>query len=63
MTMKSILLGPFVGAVIAELSTRANLTQAARSGVGATLGIVLGVAMKMALALGMIGVFVLVRFL
>jgi uncharacterized protein YqgC (DUF456 family) len=57
------LLGPFLGAMLADLSAQPNLIQATRSGVGATLGLLLGVAMKMALAFTMIGVYVLVRFL
>jgi uncharacterized protein len=61
--LPGILLGPFLGAMLAELSAQPNLIQATRSGVGATLGLLLGVAMKMALAFTMIGVFVLVRFL
>jgi hypothetical protein len=57
-----ILLGPFAGAALAELSARRDLRQAGRSGIGATLGLALGVAAKLALAFSMLGIFVFVRF-
>jgi len=56
-----ILLGPFVGAVLGELSNHPDLKSAGLAGVGATLGLALGVAAKLALALAMLGIFVIVR--
>ena len=56
-----ILFGPFVGAVIGELTTERGLSDAGRAGIGATLGLVLGVAGKLALAFSMLGLFALVR--
>ena len=58
-----ILLGPFAGAVLGELSNRSDLRAAGLAGVGATLGLALGVAAKLALAFAMLGIFVIVRFL
>lgn len=58
-----ILLGPFVGAVLGELSNRADLKSAGRAGIGATLGLALGIAAKLTLAFAMLGIFVTVRFL
>lgn len=58
-----ILLAPFVGAVIGELSARRSLSQAGLSGIGATLGLIIGAAAKFALGFSMIGVFILFRFL
>ena len=58
-----ILLGPFVGAVLGELSNHSDLRTAGLAGVGATLGLALGVAAKLALAFAMLGIFVIVRFL
>jgi len=58
-----ILFGPFIGAVVGELSAQKDLTQATRAGIGATIGLVLGAAIKLALALTMIGIFLTVRFL
>lgn len=58
-----VLLGPFVGAVLGELSVRRDLQAAGRAGLGATLGLALGAAAKLALATSMLGVFLVVRFL
>jgi uncharacterized protein YqgC (DUF456 family) len=57
-----ILLGPFIGAVLGEMVARRSFGGAGRAGVGATLGLILGTALKLALALAMIGIFVVVRF-
>jgi uncharacterized protein YqgC (DUF456 family) len=57
-----IVLGPFAGAVIAELSLRWDLEAAKRAGFGATLGLLLGGVAKLALACLMIGIFAAVRF-
>jgi uncharacterized protein YqgC (DUF456 family) len=56
-----IVLGPFVGAVIGELSARPDLRQAGRSGLGATLGLLLGVAAKLTIAFAMLGLYALDR--
>jgi uncharacterized protein YqgC (DUF456 family) len=57
-----MLLGPFVGAVIGELLARRDLEQAGRAGIGAWLGLVLGVAAKLALSVSMIAIFLFARF-
>jgi len=59
--LPGILLGPFIGAVIGELTAQRGLGEASRAGVGATLGLALGVAAKLALAFSMLGLFALVR--
>jgi uncharacterized protein len=61
--LPGILLGPFLGAVIGELTVRRDLQAAAGSGVGAFLGLLLATAGKLALGFAMLGVFLLVRFL
>ena len=58
-----ILLGPFIGAVIGELTARTSLKNARRAGVGGTVGLTLGAAAKLSLAIAMVGIFVIVRFL
>jgi uncharacterized protein YqgC (DUF456 family) len=58
-----ILLGPFVGAVLGELFNRPNLRTAGMAGIGATVGLVLGIAAKLSLAFAMLGTFLIVRFL
>ncbi len=55
--LPGVLLGPFVGAVLGELSERRDLAQAGRAGVGAWLGLVLGAGAKLALVMAMLGVF------
>jgi uncharacterized protein YqgC (DUF456 family) len=57
-----IVLGPFAGAVLAELSLRKDIASAQRAGFGATLGLLLGSVAKLALAFTMIGIFAAVRF-
>jgi uncharacterized protein YqgC (DUF456 family) len=56
-----VILGPFVGAVIGELTVRNDLHAAGRAGIGATLGLVLGAAAKIALAFVMLGIFLVMR--
>ena len=60
--LPGVLFGPFVGAVLGELSTRRGLGDAGKAGFGATLGLVLGAAVKLALAVSMVGIFAVVRF-
>ena len=60
--LPGVLLGPFLGAVVGELSTQLHLGRAGRAGIGATLGLVLGTAAKLAIAFTMLGVFAVVRF-
>jgi len=52
-----LLLGPFIGAVGAELIYRENLGQATKAGLGAWLGLVLGAVAKMAALFTMLAVF------
>lgn len=61
--LPGILLGPFIGAVVGELTAQRALRDAGRAGLGATLGLVFGVAAKLALAFSMLGVFALARWL
>ena len=58
-----VLLGPFVGAVLGELSAQRSLGDAGRAGVGTTLGLVIGLALKLALAVSMLALFLVDRFL
>lgn len=57
-----VLVGPFVGAVIGELTVQHDLPAAGRAGYGATLGMILGAAAKLALGVTMVGIFAVMRF-
>lgn len=56
--LPGIILGPFAGAVIGEISTGAGFHQSSRAGLGAWLGIVFATAIKLAIAFLMIGIFI-----
>lgn len=58
-----ILLGPFVGAVIGELSLQRSLDEAGRAGFGTVVGLAIGVAGKLAIGITMIGLFLLIRLI
>lgn len=58
-----LVLGPFLGALLAELSQRKDLEAAQRAGFGAALGFLLGSVAKLAIAFTMIGLFAALRFL
>ena len=57
-----IFLGPFVGALVGELMQQRELRKAGMSGIGATLGFLLGAIAKLAIAFTMIGLFLFMRF-
>jgi len=57
--LPGLLLGPFVGAVLGELSTQRSVGQAAKVGIATWLGLLFGTLAKLALACTMIGVFLL----
>ena len=61
--LPGVLLGPFVGAMAGELSHRRGLEAAGRAGFGATLGLVIGTAAKLALGFAMLGVFIVIRLI
>jgi uncharacterized protein len=57
-----IIIGPFAGAVIGELTVKQDINAAGRAGFGAWLGLLLGMAAKVALGFTMVGVFIIARF-
>jgi len=61
--LPGLLLGPFVGAVAGELSSRGNVEQATRVGVATWMGLLFGTLAKLALSLAMLGVFAFAYFL
>lgn len=56
--LPGLLLGPFLGAVIGEYTTRSDWSRAARAGIGTWIGLLLGTLAKLALVFTMLGVFV-----
>jgi len=56
-----IIVGPFAGAVVGELTVRPDFRAAGLAGVGTWLGMVIGAAAKAAIGFTMIGIFVFAR--
>ncbi|ORE87401.1 hypothetical protein ATO7_10177 [Oceanococcus atlanticus] len=56
-----LLIGPFAGAVIGELMSGRTLDAAGRAGVGATIGLLIGTAAKLATGIMMVGIFLFMR--
>ena len=57
-----VVLGPFIGAAVGELTVAGELRAAGRAGFGATIGLAIGTAAKIALAFAMLGIFAFMRF-
>lgn len=57
--LPGVIVGPFVGAVIGELTTHRDMVKAGKAGVAAWIGFAIGTAVKVALAFLMIGIFLL----
>jgi uncharacterized protein YqgC (DUF456 family) len=55
--LPGVIVGPFVGAVIGELTTHRDFVKAGKSGVAAWIGFAIGTAVKVAMAFLMIGIF------
>lgn len=52
-----LIVGPFIGAVVGELTLHRDLPRAGRAGVSAWIGFALGMAVKVGLAFLMVGIF------
>lgn len=61
--LPGIMVGPFLGALVAELISRNDMQAAAKAGIGATLGLLFGAVLKIALAFTMLGVFIVDRLI
>jgi hypothetical protein len=61
--LPGVIVGPFVGAVLGELTLNPGLTRAGRVGVAAWIGFAIGMAVKVALVFVMIGIFLAAFFL
>jgi hypothetical protein len=58
-SIPGLILGPFLGAVLGEYAARRNWAQARKVGFGTWLGMLIGVAGKLALIFTMVGIFAL----
>ena len=56
--LPGLLLGPFIGAVIGELSVGSRISKATSVGIGTWIGLLFGALAKLALCFTMLGVFV-----
>lgn len=57
--LPGLLIGPFAGAVIGELSARGGIAQATEVGMATWIGLLVGTLAKLALSLTMLGLFAL----
>ncbi len=57
-----LLFGPFIGAVVGELFANKNLIHAGKVGVGTLIGLIVGVAIKLAILFAMLGLFAVSYF-
>jgi uncharacterized protein YqgC (DUF456 family) len=56
--LPGLVVGPFLGAVVGELSANRDLARAGRAGLAAWIGFAIGAVVKVALAFSMIAIFV-----
>ncbi|HKH74815.1 MAG TPA: DUF456 domain-containing protein [Vicinamibacterales bacterium] len=55
--LPGIIIGPFLGAVIGELTVHRDMAKVGKAGLAAWIGFVVGMAVKVAIAFVMIGIF------
>jgi uncharacterized protein YqgC (DUF456 family) len=55
--LPGLVIGPFVGAAVGELTLHGDVQRAGRAGVSAWIGFVIGTAVKVGLAFLMVGIF------
>lgn len=58
-----LIFGPFVGAVVGEISLHGDASRAGRVGLATWVGLVFGTLFKIAVAFSMLGIFVLAYFI
>jgi uncharacterized protein YqgC (DUF456 family) len=60
--LPGLIVGPFAGAVIGELTSQRDLARAGRAGIAAWIGFLIGTVVKIGLAFAMVGIFLLAWF-
>lgn len=58
-----IIIGPFIGAFIGQITVKKDVQNASLVGFGAWIGLLLGTAVKVAVGIAMISIYILVRYL
>ena len=61
--LPGLVMGPFAGAVVGELTVHRDFARAGRAGVAAWIGFAIGTAVKVALAFSMVAIFLAAMFL
>jgi uncharacterized protein len=60
--LPGLIIGPFAGAMIGELSGKSDLRSASRAGLAAWIGFLIGTVVKVGLAFAMVGIFLTAWF-
>ena len=60
--LPGLIIGPFAGAVLGELTTHRDLRRAGRAGIAAWIGFLIGTVVKVGLAFAMVGIFLTAWF-
>jgi len=60
--LPGLLIGPFVGAILGELTAHRDLGRAGRAGIAAWIGFLIGTIVKIGLAFAMVGIFLTAWF-
>jgi hypothetical protein len=60
--LPGLIIGPFAGAVLGELTTHRDLGRAGRAGIAAWVGFLIGTVVKVGLAFAMVGIFLAAWF-
>lgn len=60
--LPGLIIGPFVGAVLGELTAHGDLSRAGRAGIAAWIGFAIGAVVKVGFAFVMIGIFLAAWF-
>jgi uncharacterized protein YqgC (DUF456 family) len=61
--LPGLIVGPFIGAVLGELTTHRDWTRAGKAGIAAWIGFAIGTAVKVGIAFAMVGIFAAAYFL